>query len=101
MTKHPDPLAASFTSWHGHTIMAAASRLIELFGEPQTDAPSLDFRSQREWILQTRTGSVITLYDTRSSSYDIDEVIAWHVGAKTKEAAQNGSVILKHIIYLT
>ena len=97
MIKHTDLCASSGTSWFGHSIITTAQRLTDLFGPESFDAPSCD-GSQREWVLRTDAGQVVTIYDRCYHVYDINELVRWHIGAHSSYNAMVGTILIKQML---
>lgn len=82
----------TFTSYHGITITATPSELIEKFGEPQWGQNNGRDKVNMEWVLETTQfpnewnvspGAVFTIYDWKYyKPLDMNEEISWHIGAK-------------------
>lgn len=78
-----DRSAAAGTSYHG-MIRADMELLMDLFGDPL--GPTSDGKTQCEWVLQTPSGKVVTIYDWKQS-VPIQMVEWWHLGAKDHDSA--------------
>ena len=70
------------TSWHGHTITATPNQLIEALGEPQYGYNDGQDKSNFDWVCETESGKVFTIYDWKEyTPLKMDSVYSFHVGA--------------------
>ena len=76
------------TSWHGHTITATPNQLIEALGEPQYGYNDGQDKSNFDWVCETESGHVFTIYDWKEYvSLKMDSEYSFHVGANAKLVA--------------
>jgi len=76
------------TSWHGHTITATPNQLIEALGEPQYGYNDGQDKSNFDWVCETESGHVFTIYDWKEYvPLKMDSEYSFHVGANAKLVA--------------
>jgi hypothetical protein len=78
--------SAGGTSFHGITIQATVKELREALGTPMDANNSGQDKTNFEWVAETETGSVFTVYDWKKyRSLREDELVDWHIGAQDKQ----------------
>jgi hypothetical protein len=79
---------ASWTSFHNHIIQATPALLRAVLGEPYSEDNSGMSKTNMEWVMETETGDVFTVYDWKEyvPLGQLDDVV-WHIGAKTPRGA--------------
>lgn len=71
------------TSFHSHTITASVSQLRSILGEPKYSDNDGTDKVNFEWLMETETGSVFTVYDWKEyRPLNETEIINWHIGGK-------------------
>jgi hypothetical protein len=71
------------TSFHNHTFTATPQQLIDLLGEPTYDSNDGEDKVNLEWVCETESGKVFTIYDWKEyRRIEMDEDIEWHVGGR-------------------
>lgn len=79
--------SASGTSFHGDTVRASVNDFIKMFGDPNYEDNTGSDKVNFEWVCETESGDVFTIYDWKEyRRLDQEEVIEWHIGG------HNGSV---------
>jgi hypothetical protein len=72
---------ANMTSFHGTEFRASANEIIAILGEPTYDSNDGSDKVNLEWICETETGEVFTIYDWKEyRPIEMDEKIDWHIG---------------------
>jgi hypothetical protein len=78
--------SAGGTSFHDITIQATVKELREALGTPMDANNSGQDKVNFEWVAETETGSVFTVYDWKEyRSLREDELVDWHIGAHNKQ----------------
>jgi len=77
------------TSFHGTVIEATVEELKQILGEPEYDSNDGQDKVNFEWVMETDSGDVFTVYDykeyRRIREY---EVIEWHIGGRNKDVTE-------------
>ena len=69
-------------SFHGVEFVATPDQLITLFGDWDYGNNTGDDKVNMEWICETQSGEVFTIYDWKEyKSLHMDIPITWHIGA--------------------
>lgn len=77
--------STSGTSFHNDTFRCTVGHLQGLLGEPTYDINSGDDKSNYEWICETSSGDVFTIYDWKYyRPLRENELVLWHIGAHNK-----------------
>jgi hypothetical protein len=77
------------TSFHDTVINATVNELRKYLGTPEVEQNYGDDKINYEWILETRSGDVFTVYDWKEYRPLLDdEVIEWHIGGKNKSITE-------------
>jgi hypothetical protein len=90
--------SACGTSFFGSTIKMSLNELINILGQPKYFDNSGINKSNVDWILETESGDVFTVYDYKEYRVlSMDEIIEWHIGGNclsvTEEAKRE--IIIK------
>ena len=73
------------TSFYDVTFKASVQDLINAIGEPSYDGNTGVDKVNFEWAMETGEGYVFTVYDWKECRVvDVNEIIEWHIGAKSK-----------------
>lgn len=84
--------SANGTSFHSTTIKTSVDKLTEVLGPPDNDTNDGKDKVNYEWIRQTDSGDVFTVYDYKEyRRLKSDETIEWHIGgfnSKVTETAK-------------
>ena len=92
--------SSDMTSFHGHTVAATVQQLIRACGEPVAISRDPSNKSQYDWILETESGKVFTIYDWKEyRSFEEDELIHWHVGSHESKTAEQALSEIKEMLY--
>ena len=76
------------TSFTGATFDASVNQLKKIFGEPDNEDNTGEDKVNFDWDLETDDGDVFTIYDWKEYRViDKDEIIGWHIGAKSRLVA--------------
>lgn len=69
------------TSFHRHTFQASVEDIIAILGEPTCKDNTGEDKTNFEWIAETESGKVFTIYDWKEyRSISQTEEISWHIG---------------------
>jgi len=83
-------------SWHGHTYVTTARKLMEAFGAPE--GTWWWEKCHYHWELETEEGLLFTIYDYRRPRFGEDTEIDWHIGAKTADVAEAATEALEEYL---
>lgn len=76
------------TSYHCVSFSATVNNLKEAIGEPQYTSNTGKNKTNFEWIRETDTGHVFTIYDWKEyRPLEMDEIINWHIGTHTEKSS--------------
>ena len=73
------------TSFHSVTFKATVNELRGILGKPTCDENTGDDKINFEWVMETESGEVFTVYDWKE--YRViseNEEIEWHIGGKNE-----------------
>ncbi len=72
------------TSFKAYLIDVSYEDLVRTFGEPTFPEASGDNKIQKEWVFESKSGNIFTVYDWKSYSEQdtINKVTVWHIGGK-------------------
>jgi hypothetical protein len=74
--------SANGTSLHGVTLQSTVGELTTVLGEPTFSNNTGEDKVNYEWILETSSGQVFTIYDWKHyGPIRRNELIEWHIGA--------------------
>ena len=81
------------TSFHRHTFQGSVEDIIAILGEPKWKDNTGEDKTNFEWIAETESGKVVTIYDWKEyRPISRTEEISWHIGGHsamdTSEALQ-------------
>lgn len=81
------------TSFHRHTFQGFVEDIIAILGEPKWEDNTGEDKTNFEWIAETESGKVVTIYDWKEyRPISRTEEISWHIGGHsamdTSEALQ-------------
>ena len=80
------------TSFHNVTVVASIEELMELLGEPKYHTSDVTEKVQYDWVMETNSGSVFTVYDWKEyRELDKTEDIEWHIGARDFASSMDGA----------
>lgn len=83
---------ANGTSFHGTEFRATVNQIVSVLGEPTIAENTGEDKVNFEWICETETGEVFTIYDWKEyRPLDLDEPIDWHIGAHGHFGSSSGS----------
>ena len=86
---HQTTKSAGGTSFHGHTVNASVAQLKSVLGTPMDANNSGDDKTNFEWVMETETGDVFTVYDWKHyRPLDENEIVDWHVCSRTPRGSQ-------------
>ena len=90
----------SGTSFHGTTITTSYKKLCEVIGEPTYSHNSGDDKVNFEWVMETDSGEVFTIYDWKEyRPISGEETIEWHIGGFDSATTQKALLdLLKSIM---
>lgn len=78
------------TSFHGVTIIATVTDLTAVCGQPDFGENQGSDKVNFEWVMETSTGEVFTIYDWKEyRSLKDNEDIEWHIGGHEKTDTLN------------
>jgi hypothetical protein len=95
----PTVKCPSGTSFYNHTVQATLNQLEAILGEPSESSNDGSDKTNVEWVMETETGDVFTVYDWKE--YRVlwpNEVITWHIGAVTPRGAMIAQEELKNAL---
>jgi len=75
------------TSFHSVTFKATVNELRGILGKPTCDENTGDDKINFEWVMETESGEVFTVYDWKE--YRViseNEEIEWHIGGRNEAA---------------
>ena len=73
---------------HGHSVRTSVKALIKAFGKPISNGDFED-KVQYEWVLETSTENVITIYDWKEyREFSDDAKIDFHIGGNSPGATR-------------
>jgi hypothetical protein len=89
------------TSFHSITITCSVNDLIAILGKPEYSSNDGEDKVNFEWICETETGDVFTVYDYKEyRSISKTENIDWHIGASNKLIAIQAKIELNDMLYI-
>lgn len=92
-------VSASGTSFHGQVVEATVTELIAACGSPVGGNNDGKDKVNFEWVLETSTGNVFTIYDWKEYRVlPMNEVIQWHIGAHSKLVAEQALKELESVL---
>ena len=72
------------TSFHGTTFKASPSDLRKILDVPRYDGNDGEDKTNFDWVLETNSGKVFTVYDWKEYRVlEEDEIVEWHIGGKS------------------
>jgi hypothetical protein len=75
---------ASGTSFHDTVLLTSVNKIIEALGEPTFEDNAGSDKVNFEWICETESGEVFTIYDWKEyRPISKTEIIEWHIGGKS------------------
>ena len=75
--------SASGTSFFNHTIRASVSDLRQILGLPVYDENDGEDKVNFEWVMETESGDVFTVYDWKEyRELKETDIVEWHIGGK-------------------
>ena len=87
--------SANMTSFHGTVINASVNQLKQIVGEPEWSDNTGEDKTNFEWICETESGEVVTIYDWKEyRSISEDEIIEFHLGGFSKSSTEDGKIEL-------
>lgn len=89
------------TSFFGHTISTTVNKLKKILGQGEDNNNGSD-KVNFDWTAETDNGDVFTVYDWKYyRPLDLDEIVDFHIGAKTKEVAEQAKKeLLVHLEFV-
>lgn len=82
---------ANGTSFHGIEFTATVDQIVSILGEPSIEENTGEDKVNFEWICETESGKVFTIYDWKEyRRIDRDEPIDWHIGAHGSFGSESG-----------
>lgn len=79
----------SGTSFHGTTIVCSPNTLIGLLGEPTYSQNNGSDKTNLEWVCETKSGEVFTIYDWKEyRPIGMSEEVVWHIGGFTGQVTR-------------
>ena len=86
------------TSFYGVTISTTVNQLTSKLGKPHYDVNDGEDKVNFEWFCENSEGEVFTIYDWKQyRPIGINEIIEFHIGAKTKEISGKAYYELKKL----
>ena len=86
---------ANMTSFHGTEFRASANEIIAILGEPTYDSNDGSDKVNLEWICETETGEVFTIYDWKEyRPISRTELIEWHIGGLNRIVTERALIEL-------
>lgn len=75
------------TGFRGVYLTTSLQRLVDVFGNEDGRAPTIDGKVTHEWAFEIGPTSVITIYDYKNPPIDDDAKCRWHIGGKHLDQA--------------
>ena len=86
----PTSKTSNGTSFHGSIVRTTLNNLKRVLGTPHYIG-DVDDKVQNEWILETNSGEVFTVYDWKEyRHYKNTEVLEWHIGGHSESTTELG-----------
>ena len=87
------------TSFHHTTIKCSVSTLKKVLGKPYDESNTGKNKVNFEWILETDSGDVFTVYDWKEyRSLNKNEMIEWHIGGYNQSATEQAKREIREAI---
>jgi len=89
----------SETSFHDTTIKCSTATLRKVLGEPEYEPNDGEDKVNFEWIMETDSGDVFTVYDWKE--YRIlneNDMIEWHIGGYDKPTTEQAKSEIREAI---
>ena len=87
------------TSFHDTVIRTSVNTLTKILGAPDFDSNDGDDKVNFEWVRETDTGDVFTVYDWKEGrSLNLNETIEFHIGGFSKRATEQALRELRNAI---
>ena len=87
------------TSFYDTTIKCSTSTLRKVLGKPEYEPNSGEDKVNFEWIMETKSGDVFTVYDWKEyRSLSESEVIEWHIGGFNKTSTEQAKSEIREAI---
>ena len=87
--------STSGTSFYDVTFKASVNKLISIIGEPTMEDNTGEDKVNFDWHMENDGGDVFTIYDWKEyRELDKNEIIEWHIGAKSKSVSTVAKVEL-------
>jgi len=86
------------TSFHDIVIEATVKELKQILGEPEYDSNDGQDKVNFEWVMETDSGDVFTVYDYKEYRplYET-EMIKWHIGGQDKAITEQAKREIKSV----
>lgn len=87
------------TSFHDTVIVTTVNKLKLHLGEPEMEENTGEDKVNYEWVLETRSGDVFTIYDWKEYRPLLDdEDIEWHIGGKNRAVTELALLELQQVL---
>lgn len=95
----PTTKEANGTSFHDTTIICSVSTLRTVLGEPYNECNDGEDKVNFEWVMETDSGEVFTVYDWKEyRSINESEMIGWHIGGHNKSVTEQAKREIREAI---
>ena len=87
------------TSFHNTTIKCSVSTLKKVLGKPHGGSNTGKDKVNFEWIMETDSGDVFTVYDWKEyRSLNENEMIEWHIGGYNQSVTEQAKHEIREAI---
>lgn len=77
--------SSNYTSFHGDVIKCKLADLRSILGQPKFEENDGSDKVNFDWLLETESGEVFTVYDWKQyRAVSEEEIIEWHIGGKSQ-----------------
>ena len=87
------------TSFHETTINCSVATLRKVLGEPEYEPNDGEDKINFEWVLETDSGDVFTVYDWKEyRSLSESDMIEWHIGGRNRTSTEQAKSEIREAI---
>ena len=87
------------TSFHETTINCSVATLRKVLGEPEYEPNDGEDKINFEWVLETDSGDVFTVYDWKEyRSLNESDMIEWHIGGRNRTSTEQAKSEIREAI---
>jgi hypothetical protein len=89
----------SGTSFHDTTIKCSTTTLRKVLGEPEYESNDGEDKINFEWMLETDSGDVFTVYDCKEyRTLSESDMIEWHIGGFNQKVTEQAKSEIREAI---